>query len=269
MCMLHSTSARAWDDILHDPLPGRIAKPRASSGLTMLIDTGLGLGEIRDLVELAGSYIDYVKLGFGTSKLYPVHVLRDKIGWLQAHQIEVYPGGTFLEAAVLQNCWKSFLARCQELGFRTIEVSDGTIPLSRELRQQVIRYANSQGLTVITEVGKKEDGLYLPVDVQLELIDADLEAGAFKVILEGRESGKAVGFFDEDGSIRHDDFTKLTSQIQHLDHLIWEAPLKSQQEELIRLFGPNVNFGNINPRDIISLEALRIGLRSDTLRMTL
>ncbi|TCP59415.1 phosphosulfolactate synthase [Tumebacillus sp. BK434] len=267
--MQRSSSERAWDDILRDPLPGRLAKPRTTNGLTMLIDTGLGLKETDDLVELAGPYIDFVKLGFGTSKLYPAHVLREKITLLQANQIEIYPGGTFLEAAILQNRWHQFLDRCLTLGFRTVEVSDGTIPLSWQQREEIIRYASAQGLKVITEVGKKEDGVHLPVDTQLAMIDADLAAGAFKVILEGRESGKAVGMFAEDGSIRQDDFDELTANVQNLDQLIWEAPLKSQQEELICKFGPNVNFGNINPRDTIALEALRCGLRSDTLRFTL
>jgi phosphosulfolactate synthase len=267
--MLRSSSERAWDDILRDPLPGRLAKPRTTCGLTMLIDTGLGLQETRDLVELAGPYIDLVKLGFGTSKLYPMNVLKEKIRLLQSQQIEVYPGGTFLEAAVLQNRWHQFLERCHLLGFRTVEVSDGTIPLPQEKRHEIIRYASGQGFKVITEVGKKEDGLHLSVDTQLQMIEADLEAGAFKVILEGRESGKAVGMYEKDGSIRQDDFDALTSKVKNLDHLIWEAPLKSQQEEMIAKFGPNVNFGNINPRDIIALEALRVGLRSDTLRLTL
>ncbi|MGZ6525408.1 MAG: phosphosulfolactate synthase, partial [Tumebacillaceae bacterium] len=114
-----------------------------------------------------------------------------------------------------------------------------------------------------------ENGLCLPVETQLELITGDLQAGAFKVIIEGRESGKGVGLFQEDGSIRRDEFDALVERIEQPEQLIWEAPLKSQQEELIRTFGPNVNFGNINPREIIALEALRVGLRSDTLRYTL
>ncbi|MGZ4032713.1 MAG: phosphosulfolactate synthase [Tumebacillaceae bacterium] len=267
--MSHVPNERAWDDILHDPLPGRISKPRLHAGLTMLIDSGIGLQETRDLVELAGPYIDFVKLGFGTSKLYPLDLLRNKIALLQSNGIAVYPGGTFLEAAILQNKWQEFLERCAELGFQTIEVSDGTIVLPVELRHRIIAYARDAGFKVITEVGKKENGLCLPVETQLELITGDLQAGAFKVIIEGRESGKGVGLFQEDGSIRRDEFDALVERIEQPEQLIWEAPLKSQQEELIRTFGPNVNFGNINPREIIALEALRVGLRSDTLRYTL
>lgn len=267
--MLGSSSERAWDDILRDPLSGRVAKPRTDRGLTMLIDSGIGLRETHDLVEIAGSYIDFVKLGFGTSKLYPSSILRDKIRLLKSHQIEVYPGGTFLEAAILQNKWQDFLKRCQELHFQTIEVSDGTISLEPELRVEIIQYARSIGFKVITEVGKKEDGMFLPVETQLSMIQADLDAGAYKVIIEGRESGKSVGMFEADGSIRKDEFDALVENVENVEQLIWEAPLKSQQEELIRTFGPNVNFGNINPREAIALEALRVGLRGDTLRMTI
>lgn len=267
--MPHIPNERAWDDILYDPLPGRMCKPRLHAGLTMLIDSGLGLQETRDLVELAGPYIDFVKLGFGTSKLYPLAVLQGKITLLQSNGIEVYPGGTFLEAAILQNKWQEFLQRCAELGFKTVEVSDGTITLPTALRLRIIAYAREQGFKVITEVGKKENGLCLPVDLQLEMIQEDLHAGAFKVIIEGRESGRGVGMFKDDGSIRRDEFDALVTKIDRPEQLIWEAPLKAQQEELICTFGPNVNFGNINPREIIALEALRVGLRSDTLRHTL
>lgn len=267
---MHGTSPeRAWDDILRDPLAGRLGKPRTGKGLTMLIDTGLGLQETRDLVALAGSYIDFVKFGFGTSKLYPKELLLEKINLLRQHDIEAYPGGTFLEAAVLQNKWRPFLERCMELGFRTVEVSDGTIRLDQDLRRQIISFARGIGFTVLTEVGKKESGLCLPVSQQMEMITADLDAGAFRVIIEGRESGKGVGLYQEDGTLRRDEFDELVEAVGSCDNLIWEAPLKTQQEELISLFGPNVNFGNIKPQDVISLEALRCGLRSDTLKYTL
>jgi phosphosulfolactate synthase len=264
-----SVSGRAWDDLLCDPIPGRLAKKRTAHGLTMLIDTGLGLQETRDLVELAAPYIDYLKLGFGTSKLYPSHLLTEKIQLLKEQRIDVYPGGTFLEIAILQNKWQPFLERCLLLGMHTVEVSDGTITLPPKLRRLIIREAKSYGFNVFTEVGKKENGSALPVEVQLALIEADLEAGANKVIIEGRESGKAVGLYKEDGTLRRDDFDALVERVADPADLIWEAPLKSQQIELIQTFGPNVNLGNIHPRDAISLEALRTGLRSDTLRQTL
>ena len=48
--------------------------------------------------------------------------------------------------------------------------------------------------------------------------------------------------------------------------LIMGKPPKTKQQELILRFGPNVNLGNIAPAELLSLEALRVGLRGDTLR---
>lgn len=259
---------RPWGSVLEDPLSGRHDKPRLT-GLSMIIDTGLGIRETLDLVELAGPYIDFLKLGFGTSVLYSKSLLQNKINLLREHDIHVYPGGTLLETAVMQNRWKEYMQNAKKLGFSAIEVSDGTINLEKPLRKQLIQEARNLGFIVLSEVGKKENGVHLPVEEQLELIQHDLEAGVFKVIIEGRESGKSVGIYEENGSIRKDDVDRLTEKLTFVDSIIWEAPLKSQQEELIARFGVNVNFGNLQPREIISVESLRRGLRSDTLRLAL
>jgi phosphosulfolactate synthase len=42
--------------------------------------------------------------------------------------------------------------------------------------------------------------------------------------------------------------------------VIWEAPLRPQQQALILRFGPNVNLGNIFPQEVYPLELLRNGL---------
>ena len=48
------------------------------------------------------------------------------------------------------------------------------------------------------------------------------------------------------------------------DKILWEAPKKQQQVFFIKLLGANVNLGNIGTNDVIPLECLRQGLRSDT-----
>ncbi|MFC4768873.1 phosphosulfolactate synthase [Effusibacillus consociatus] len=258
---------RPWNTIISDPLPGRFSKPR-TCGLSMLIDKGLGIRETLDLVEMAGPYIDFLKLGFGTAMLYSKSILQNKINILREHDIQIYPGGTLLEAAVLQGCWQEFMRSAKKIGFSAIEISDGTITLDRKLRRELIQEARNMGFVVLSEVGKKETNVHLPIEEQLETIEQDLEAGAFKVIIEGRESGKSVGVYEANGSIRKDDVDQLLEQLKSIDSLIWEAPLKSQQEELISRFGSNVNLGNLAPSEIISVECLRRGLRSDTLRLT-
>ncbi|HBI05204.1 MAG TPA: phosphosulfolactate synthase, partial [Paenibacillaceae bacterium] len=61
-----------------DPSGVRLMKPR-SQGMTMVIDKGLGISAFSDLLSLSTPYIDFIKLGFGTSVLYPPPILQDKL----------------------------------------------------------------------------------------------------------------------------------------------------------------------------------------------
>ncbi len=259
----------AWQGTLSGfPLPGHSCKPR-QTGCTMLLDKRLGLSETRDLLELACDYIDIIKLTFGTSALYPESVLRDKIKLIRFYGVDVYPGGTLFEIAIWQDKLESYLQHATELGFTGIEVSDGTIPLSTKERRRAIQSAKAHGFKVVTEVGKK-DGTPIPVLRMKQIIADDLEYGADKVIIEGRESGKAVGIFDQNGNVKEAEMEALVHGLPCPETvLIWEAPLKSQQVSLIKRFGPNVNLGNIAPEETLALEALRCGLRGDTLGLCL
>ncbi len=259
------SSPNAWDGIISIPVARRIQKPR-DCGLTMIMDKGLGINETLELLSVAGNYIDYIKLAFGTSALYYPDFLARKISLVKDYHIEIYPGGTFFEIAILQNKMEEFLNRAWEMGFSTIEVSDGTIPLSKETRRKAIKRAAGFGFKVISEVGKKDPAKIMSADQIVEQIKFDLETGAYKVILEARESGKGIGIFDEKGEIDRDSFESLVTKIPDPDLIIWEAPLKKQQQELICRFGPNVNLGNIPPGEALALESLRVGLRGDTLK---
>jgi phosphosulfolactate synthase len=254
-----------WLEMLYFPLQGRSKKPR-EQGLTIVIDKGLGLGETRDLLNVAGDYIDFYKLGFGTAALYTQEVLEEKIYLVKSLGIDIYPGGTFLEVAILQEKLKDYLQMASKLGFTAIEVSDGTINLSAEVRASAITMAVGLELKVLTEVGKKDPRDRTAPEEVARQIRRDLSWGAFRVIVEGRESGKDAGFFDEKGNFILPAMEEMLSVIEDSSMLIWEAPLKEQQQELILRFGPDVNLGNISPKEVLSLEALRVGLRSDTLR---
>jgi phosphosulfolactate synthase len=235
----------------------------------MIIDKGLGLSQTGDLLEMASDYIDYIKFTFGTAALYSQALLRAKIALIRSYGINVYPGGTFFEVAVTQGKVDAYLHRCKDLGFTCIEVSDGTITLAPEARRQAIARAREFGLQVVTEVGKKAAGSVFDPDEAVRQIRADLEAGAVKVIVEGRESGKNAGVYDAQGKIADAALDRIVAGAGDPGVLMWEAPLKVQQEELIIRFGPDVNLGNIPPEEALALEALRRGLRGDTLRLAL
>lgn len=257
-----------WMELMQFPIKGRSQKPR-HKGLTMILDKGLGVEETRSLLQTAGAYIDLIKLGFGTSALYPQKVLNDKIKLARDYGIDVYPGGTFLEIALLQHKLKEFLSMARTLGYTAIEVSDGTVSISPELRASTVAQAVDFGFKVLTEIGKKNPMDRVPVEKSVEQIYADLKNGAYKIIVEGRESGRDTGLYDQEGHLARMHVTLMLSAVDTPDRLIWEAPLKEQQQELILDFGPDVNMGNIPPFEAIALEALRVGLRGDTLRSVL
>ncbi len=115
---------------------------------------------------------------------------------------------------------------------------------------------------MLSEVGSKDAEFIMAPYVWVEQIERDLEAGAWKVIAEARESGTA-GIYRADGEAR----TGLIEEIAHAvdpGRLIFEAPQREQQVWLLHHFGTECNLGNIAPADVLSLETLRLGLRSDT-----
>ncbi|WP_418792472.1 phosphosulfolactate synthase [Phosphitispora sp. TUW77] len=254
-----------WEGTIAFPNSARLVKPRGN-GITMVIDKGLGLSETANLLSVAGEYVDYIKLAFGTAALYPGKILREKVSFIRSCGIQIYPGGTFMEIAIIQDKIPEFLDKCRDLGFSAIEVSDGTISLSPDKRTELIVMAKKMGFTVLSEVGKKSPLESLEIDEMVSQVHNDLNAGADYVIFEARDSGKGIGIFNENGDMRNGFFINLIQGLGDSAKIIWEAPLKNQQHELIKVFGPNVNLGNIPPADVIALESLRVGLRSDTLK---
>ncbi|MGE5558736.1 MAG: phosphosulfolactate synthase [Bacillota bacterium] len=257
---------RAWSPCLSYPEENRLEKPR-EIGWTMVIDKGAPLAETEGLLDAASDFIDLYKFGFGSTALYKDAFLRRKISLIKSYGVKPYCGGTLLEIAIMQHKVLPFLEQLHRYGLDYLEISDGTIPLSLTTRAMLIKSAVNDGFKVITEVGKKDPSNQLDAGDILNLIRHDLENGADKIILEGRESGKNIGIYNAAGIIiqaKLDELTGSGNLIQ--EKLIWEAPLKQQQEELIRRFGPNINLGNVPLTEVIPLESLRRGLRSDTLR---
>lgn len=268
MSMNRDTGVRAWDGVFQAPLRGRLPKPRPE-GLTMVMDKGLGMAATLDLLELGAPYIDFIKLAFGTSAFYTPALLRKKIALIRSFGVDPYPGGTFLEVALMQGRLGRYLSQAKELGFQCVEISDGTVPLSPSHRVGAIKMAVEHGLRVIAEVGKKDPAGQTDVAQLREQVEVDLDAGAERVIVEGRESGKGVGIYDQQGNVKTGAVQVLVEGLSDPGALIWEAPEKGQQQELILRFGPNVNLGNIAPGEVLALEALRTGLRGDTLKAVL
>jgi phosphosulfolactate synthase len=239
-------------------LPPRTTKPR-DAGITHVLDRGLSVADVDGLVEVAGDYMDIVKLGWGTS--VATGNLEAKLERYKHHGIPVMFGGTLTELAIAQDRLDRLVATMHELGLAHIELSDGTLNLEHDRKLELISRL-AQEFTVLSEVGSKDDTRIMAPYRWVEQMQAELEAGAWKVIAEGRESG-AVGIFRHDGEVRQGLVDEILRDIP-ADKIMFDAPRKEQQVWFVRRLGPDVNLGNIVPEDVLSLETIRVGLRSDT-----
>lgn len=258
-------SELAWENIIKGQRDSREEKPR-KTGCTMVMDVGKSLHETQSILQVCANYIDHWKFGFGTSAFMDKTLLQEKLQLLANHQILTFPGGTLLEVALLTHHCRVYMTHAKELGFSAVEISDGTLPIPRFRRKRIIECALNAGLIPITEVGKKDPKRQPTPDQIAEEVLEDLEWGAAWVIIEGRESGQGVGVFDESGNVDDFEVDVIVDILgDKLDALIWEAPHKSQQVFFIEKFGANVGLGNILIDQVLALEALRNGLRFDTL----
>jgi phosphosulfolactate synthase len=239
-------------------LPERSFKPR-ESGLTMVMDKGLSMREAEDFLSNGSAYTDIIKLGFGTGFVTPK--LQDKINLYKSAGIPVYFGGTLFEAYVVRNQFEDYLRLLDKTGIDYAEVSDGSIEMHHDTKCEYIRKL-AQRATVLSEVGSKDAEKIIPPYEWIEQMESEISAGVWKVIAEARESG-TVGIFRGTGEVRSGLVAEIIRKIP-LEKIIWEAPLKSQQVWFIKLYGANVNLGNIAPNELIALETLRLGLRGDS-----
>jgi phosphosulfolactate synthase len=242
-------------------LPQRPTKPR-ETGLTHVIDVGLSPRDADSLMRIAADHIDLIRLGFGSA--YVTGALQEKVDLYRTHGVPVALGGTLTELAWLQRRIDGLRAWLEELGVEHVEVSSGSVEIPADEKAELIRVLSGDFI-VYAEVGEKDPAAIMAPYRWVELIEQALEAGAAKVVCEGRASGDA-GLYRPDGEAR----TGLIDEIVHaidFHRLIFEAPQRHQQVWFIEHLGPDVNLGNIRPDDVIPLETLRLGLRADTLHL--
>lgn len=230
----------------------------------MVMDKGLSIADTKSFLSVASPYVDIVKLGFGTSFVTP-H-LKEKIAIYKEYDIPLYFGGTLFEAFLIRNQFDDYIKTIKDFGVEYMEVSDGSIIIPHAEKCGYIEKLARHG-TVLSEVGSKDVTNIMPPYKWVELMRTELEAGASYVIAEARESG-TVGIYRDSGEVRQGLVQEILTQIQ-AEKIIWEAPKKEQQFYFLQLVGCNVNLGNIAPAEVIPLEAMRVGLRSETFQLFL
>jgi len=239
-------------------LPQRTNKNR-SYGINSIHDVKLTTGELRNILEDHSQYMDVAKLGVGTALVVPK--LKEKIELYQQHDVEVYFGGTLFEKFYHQNRLDDYKRLLNDFNVNLLEVSCGTIDLTIEERIRIIEDFKKD-FNVLSEVGSKDSEAVMAPSTWLTEIQQLLDVGCQYVITEGRNSGTA-GIYRGSGEIR----TGLIADIiKNVDakKIIFEAPTAASQMFFINAVGVNVNLGNVNPLDLLLLEAQRVGLRSET-----
>lgn len=230
----------------------------------MVMDKGLSIDEIHSFMSICQPHVDIVKLGFGTSYVTPR--LREKIEVYRSYDIPVYFGGTLFEAFLIRNQFNDYISMCRDYGITHMEVSDGSISIPHAEKCGYIEKLTQYGI-VLSEVGSKDAAHIIPPYKWIELMRAELEAGATYVIAEAREAGN-VGIYRGSGEVREGLVQEILTQIPG-EKILWEAPQKAQQLYFIELLGCNVNLGNIANTEVIPLETMRLGLRGDTFHLFL
>lgn len=239
-------------------IPERPLKPR-NKGLTMMMDKGLSLQETANFIEANHHLTDIVKFGFGTA--FVTNNLTEKINLYKSAGIRPYFGGTLFEVYYARGKFEDYLRMIDSYGLDLVEISDGSIIIEHDKKCEMI-HKMAKDRTVLSEVGSKDSGILISPNRWIKMMTTELQAGTWKVIAEGREAGN-VGVFRPNGSAHTMLINKIIAKVKPED-ILWEAPQKNQQVWFLKLFGANVNLGNIAPNEVIPLECLRLGLRGDT-----
>jgi phosphosulfolactate synthase len=234
------------------------------TGLTHVIDKGLGARSWEDILEVSGDLISIVKLGWGTAAV--TQQLERKLEVLRKAGKPVVIGGTFFEVVYVKDKIDAYKSWLDTLGLTHVEISDGTVDIPRERKLELIADF-ARDFTVLSEVGSKDSSVEYTAAEWTQWLREELEAGAWKVITEAREGGTA-GIFDSSGGMRTELIGEIAMEVGPAN-VIFEAPSKAAQVWFIKQFGPSVNLGNIPPEEVIPLETLRLGLRGDTLKEVL
>jgi phosphosulfolactate synthase len=249
----------AFNNLFDSFSEGRAKKPR-KTGLTIVRDRGLGLRQAEDMVRIGSDYIDMIKLDHGTEVLYDKILLSEKVELYKQHKIETMAGESILEITIWKKILNDYLKTCKELGLTVVGIPSTTIDMKEGIRKDVIEKCLDNGFKVITIAGRKHPDEELSLPFVFKMISEDIKMGIYRVLIRIERFKNGFGICDKDGKIIKKVVLSFLEGVEHPDMLVWEAPSRSQQQDLIYHLGMNVNLDGIDPQQILSLEALRRGL---------
>jgi phosphosulfolactate synthase len=188
---------------------------------------------------------------------------RGKIAAAKRYGVPTVTGGGPFEVAVAQGELPAYLDLCADVGVTRIECGEGFTEMPLEAAS-VVKMAAGRGLDVQFELGKKHTGAFTEQAVE-ELIEQGkrwLDAGALQLVVEGRESARGVGLFDNEGNFNRA-FADRFAQAFGFKTVLFEAPNKPSQFALLDHFGREVHLCNVRLEEVLRVEIYRRGLHSD------
>ncbi|HTJ99481.1 MAG TPA: phosphosulfolactate synthase [Bordetella sp.] len=232
-------------------------KPRSHSMIVMS-ETCIPLRATEDLIEIAGSLIDYAKFTdhVGLIDRLDATWIRRKVALYNAHGIPVIPGGIPFQIAVMQGQAPAYLQAMLDLGFAGVEMSEDTMPpMAPAQRRDLIMRALDMGLKVMTEMGRKNVDVPFDADEICAQILGDIELGVSKIYLE---SSEIQALYQADPAA----LDKIAG-LGRNEYLLFELGLIDAQDKaawLVERYGPEINFASVSPADVIAVDAIRRGV---------
>jgi phosphosulfolactate synthase len=234
-------------------VPTRYVKPR-ENGITVIADKGLGIRELKDILDLVGMYVDWFKIGFSAARIYSRSHLREKIRICHDQGVRVFFAGDFSELAYVQGVTDQYYREVKELGADGVEVASAEVYLPLDEKCLLVERAASCGLKVFGEVGQKGfDSWDASPNTVFQQIDRLRGAGAYKIVVQGE------GVFENVAQINETQLFEIAAYA-NLEHLIFQGKTKEAQIWLVRNFGLEVNM-DVESNQIIHAELCRRGLR--------
>lgn len=230
-------------------------------GRTMILDRLAYQPET--IFQLDPHFVSCVKIGWGLPYLLEKKVLAQRVSAYRAHGFSVSNGGTLMEVAYSKNKYMEALKELSEIGFNILEVSEGILDIPDRIKQEITEEAKARGMRVHMEVGRKNSLNQLSLDETVDRAQRLLDFDPEIIIIEGRETGKNVEIYDANGAIKWDWVNRIIKDLTK-ERLMFEAPMESQQAELVIKLGPDVNLGNVSMGSAFALASQRVGLRGDT-----
>jgi phosphosulfolactate synthase len=230
--------------------------------LNHVLEVGTPYKIFESYISSYSKYIDFIKFGWGSALIDPDFNLKKQL--CDRFNIKPLLGGTFFEYMILHHDFSCFVEKVNSFGLDCVELSRGTLDIDDSLYASYIRTL-SHDFFVMSEIGRKssDPSLALTSAQWVSHCELSADAGASLLILESRESGRS-GYVSTDGDVNAVIIDSITNIIP-VESLLFEAPIKSVQAFLIKRYGTLVNLGNLALPDLLSVQSLRLGLRSDTL----